>query len=123
MAILAVVKPKSTLNVTNDAGSDLTRATPDASAGDTFLNDGKTILILENVEGTPVACTVIADSIKNCDQDQGHDAVATMGTSGSSARQVLGPFNPDRFNDGANLVKLSYTGTTTGLRITPVSFA
>ena len=74
------------------------------AAGDTFRNNGRTLLHVQN--GGAGAVTVTIESRKQCDQGYDHNVVANV-PAGETV--ILGPFRPERFNDAAGLVSVAYS--------------
>ena len=84
---------------------DATYAAANA-AGDTFVNDGRTML---HVVTTSTGCTVTIDSLVA--SDFGDDAdIAVVLATGEEA--FIGPFRTDRFNSAAGLVTVTYSDDT-----------
>lgn len=93
------------IDLTGDSKAYVTPAN-----GDTFANDGKTFLHVKNANaGT---CTVIVNSIRPCNQGADHDvSVVVAATTGD---EMIGPFDPNRFNDASgNVTVSSYSVTAT----------
>lgn len=75
---------------------------------DTFSNDGRTFLHCKNTNAA--TRTVTVNSVKACDQGFDHDvAVVIPATTGDV---LFGPFPTARFNDGSNLVTVTYSAVT-----------
>ncbi len=75
--------------------------------GDTFSNDGHTILHVKN--GNASACTVTIDSVKPCDQGVDHNpAVVVAATTGD---EMIGPFPISRFGSVITVTSYSVTAT------------
>jgi len=94
----------------------LTLATA-ASDGDTFVNDGRTVLQIRNAHGS-ASRTVTVDSV----------ALSNFGTDVNMAYVVpanstviVGPFPPTRFNNGQGRVAVSYSDSAADVTIVPVS--
>ena len=83
--------------------------TPGAAAvgGDTFLNNGKTVLEVTNGSGGSINVTI--DSLVACNQGSDHDIVVAV-ANGVTKR--IGPFDPSRFNNSAGLTSVSYSAVT-----------
>jgi hypothetical protein len=73
-------------------------------AGDTFPNDGRVILHYKNVNAAPRTATV--DSVRPCDQGVDHNAPVTI--AATTGDEMVGPFDPARFNNASNLVSVTY---------------
>lgn len=108
MANLTVQKP------TLATGINPTMAAA-AAGGDTFTNDGRTLLYIKN--GHTASITVTIDSRKPCDQGFDHNIVITV--AAGAAIQV-GPFPTPRFNDPSNKVAVTYS-LVTALTVAAVS--
>lgn len=84
-----------------------------AGGGDSFPNDGKTVLIIRGATGNSV--TVLADSPGTCNfgaaANAAHDVSLVVGTA---LFAIMGPFDPGKFNDTNGRVQVTYTGTLTG---------
>jgi hypothetical protein len=78
-----------------------------AVGGDTFANNGKTVLEVTNASGSDKTVTI--DSLVNCNQGSDHDIAVTVAT-GTTKR--IGPFDPSRFNNSSGLVSVTYSGVT-----------
>lgn len=74
-----------------------------SSGGDTFANDGRTVLHVKN--GSAAAITATVDSVTACDQGFDHDAAVSVPAGGE---RVIGPFDQRRF--GAT-VTVNYSAT------------
>lgn len=86
-----------------------------SSGGDSFTNNGKTILHVKNTGSSPVTVTV--NSQTPCSQGFDHDVVITA-ANGSEA--MLGPFVQSRFNDLNGKVQVTYSDAT-GVMIAALS--
>lgn len=70
-----------------------------ASGGDTFANDGRTIIHAKNTSGGGITVTV--DSVQPCNFGVDHNvAVVVAATTGD---EVIGPFNVARFGSTASI--------------------
>ena len=79
------------------------------ASGDTFPNDGRTMLHIKN--GGTAAVTVTFDSVEKCNFGFDHDLTVSIPASGE---RIVGPFDPARFNNKVNgLVSVTYSGVTT----------
>lgn len=78
-----------------------------SAGGDTFSNDGKTVLHVKN--GGAAAVTVTVDSVAPCNQGVDHNAVVSVPAGGE---RVIGVFPPGRFNTTAGQVAVSYDVVT-----------
>lgn len=78
------------------------------AAGDDFVNDGRTILIVKNTDAAPKTVTVNSQAL--CSQGFDHDiAVIVPDTTGES---IIGTFPKGRFNDATGKVAVSYSSVT-----------
>lgn len=81
------------------------------AAGDTFPNDGKTFLYIRNAGGAPRTVTIDSKQLSNFLKD--NDEVIVIPSTGE---RMVGPYNPNRFNNNANRTEVSYDDVT-GLTI------
>jgi hypothetical protein len=104
------------LNVQNISLSGLeeTLAAADA-AGDTFRNNEKTVLVVNN--GSAAVITVTIKAQRKCDQGFLHDQAVNV-AAGKKLR--MGPFPANRFNDQANNAKVEYSAAA-GVTVATVS--
>jgi len=78
-------------------------------AGDTFINNGRTMLVVDNQDASPITVTI--DSPVDCDQGFEHDPDPTVGAGDTV---ILGPFAQGRFNtDGKVVVAYSAVASVT----------
>lgn len=99
MAQLTVQKSvPAGLNPTYDAA---------AAGGDTFLNDGMTVLHVKNGGGSSINVTI--NSVTACDQGFDHDIVVAVPNGGE---RLIGPLPTGRFNDTGGLASVSYSAVT-----------
>lgn len=82
-----------------------------AASGDSFLNDGRVLLYIENSDGSSHTCTL---DDPNSPTPEGAvsanpDAVLTIA---NGAKKVFGPFPRSRFNDADGLVQMTWSSTT-----------
>lgn len=96
MAALAVQRPAL-------AGTAVTYAAA-AGGGDTFDNDGKTLLHVKNGGGGSI--NVTANASIACNQGHDHDAVVAVPAGGE---RIIGPFPLNQFGP---TVSLTYSGVT-----------
>lgn len=73
--------------------------------GDEFVNDGRTMLVVDNGGGAPVVVTVDSKLLSDYGTDE--DNVVSVG-AGSVA--FIGPFQTKRFNGTSQLVSITYDG-------------
>ncbi len=81
------------------------------TAGDEFLNDGRVILYTKNSSGGPVIVTIDAQSI------QGIAFTDPTVTVADGAEKVIGPFNPQYFNNSSGYLAFTVDGA---LDVAPV---
>lgn len=75
-----------------------------AGGGDSFVNDGNTVLHVKNGGGSSINVTI--NSTRQCDQGFDHDLVVAVD---AAAEQVIGPFSVARFGRS---VGITYSGVT-----------
>lgn len=96
------------LTVQDVTAAGLTPTYVAASAGgDSFVNDGRTVLHVKN--GDTVAHTVTIVSAKTCNQGFQHNIQVTVG---AGSDKMIGPFPTDRFNNDSGQVSVTYDGVT-----------
>lgn len=88
------------------AGVSPTFAAADA-AGDKFANNGRQFIVVQN--GSATSVTVTINSQRKCDQGFDHDLEVSVDASGE---KWIGPFEPNRFNDGDGNVNVAYSAVT-----------
>lgn len=76
------------------------------SASDTFVNDGHTVLQVNNASASPITVTIT--SAQQCSQGFSHNVTVTVPASNT---QLIGPFPTNRFNDTNNNVTVGYSAT------------
>lgn len=74
------------------------------AAGDKIINNGRTWLSVKNADASPHSVTVT--SVTNCSYGFNHDLVVAVA---AGAEQIIGPFDPTRFNDVNGQAGLAYT--------------
>jgi hypothetical protein len=79
-----------------------------AGGGDQFSNDGRTYFKVTNGGGAPITVTVVSQ--RACDQGTIH-SIANSVTNATT--EVMGPFDPARFNDASGFVQVTYSAVTT----------
>lgn len=79
-----------------------------ATAGDTFLNNGRTFFYVKNANVT-TARTVTINSLVPCNQGSDHDLVVSVA---ASTNMMIGPFEQSRFNSSAGVVSATYSAET-----------
>lgn len=76
-----------------------------SGGGDTFPNDGHTMLHVKNGGGGSINVTI--DSKVPCNQGSDHDIVVAVP---AAQERVIGPFSQDRFGTDVNI---TYSGVAT----------
>lgn len=99
MAVLTVQK-------TSLSGLSPTFATASAS-GDSFPNDGETLLRVKNTGAGSVDVTFVG--ARKCSQGFIHDEVVSVSAGGE---ETIGPFTWSRFNDDQQRVSVTYADAT-----------
>jgi hypothetical protein len=84
-----------------------------AGGGDSFANDGRTVLYIKNAAGSPMTLTIDAQSV------DGVPLVDPTVVVGAGAEKIVGPFLPRFFNDANGRVKLTYSSATS-VTVSPV---
>lgn len=107
MATLTVLSP------THLAGSNL-GAVAAAGAGDQFLNDGRTILYVKNVNAASRTVTIVTSpTIAGL-------AIADVAVVvAENEEKLIGPFDPRYFNDGNGFVQVTYSSEV-GVTVRPI---
>jgi hypothetical protein len=85
------------------------------AGGDTFLNDGKTLLLIHNT-GSSTSVTVTPQKLSG-----GLTITPVTKAVVSGTDVVMGPFDPSIFNTSAGAAVLTYSGGTITTTIAPVS--
>ncbi|RJX18505.1 MAG: hypothetical protein C4570_06400 [Ammonifex sp.] len=97
------------LTVQNIALAGLTPSYAAAAAGgDNFTNDGRAFLHVKN--GSASSINVTVDSAVPCNQGFDHDITVAVA---AGADKMIGPFDPERFNDSTGKVNVTYSAVTT----------
>lgn len=78
-----------------------------AAGGDTFSNDGRTILRVVNGGASPITATV--NSLVACNQGFDHDAAVTVA---AGVTKDIGPFPVARFNNSSGKAAVTYSDVT-----------
>lgn len=78
-----------------------------SAGGDVFINDGLTILVVNNAGSASIIVTV--DSLKASSFGTDENAVITVG---AGSRAFIGPFLRSRFNSASAQVSVAYDGVT-----------
>lgn len=87
-------------------GSPLTMAAA-TGAGDSFTNDGNTLLVVNN--GSAGAITVTVDAVSACSFGFDHDASVSVA---AGATEYIGPFPKNRFGSTVGVTYSSVTSVT-----------
>ncbi len=87
------------------------------TAGDSFLNDGKTTLRFKNTSTPDITVTI--NSQLACNQGSDHNVTCLV--SATSGDVTIGGFPKDRFDDVNELVQLTYSATPTNILVWAVS--
>jgi hypothetical protein len=77
------------------------------TAGDQFINDGRVILYIKNASGGARVVTIDAQSI------QGYAFTDPTVSLDNAEEKIVGPFNPQYFNDASGYVKFTVDGALT----------
>lgn len=83
------------------------------AAGDTFENDGQTVLHVKN--GSAAAITATVDSVRPCNYGFDHDAAVSVPAGGE---RIIGPFERNRFGTTASVAYSAVTSVTVAARST-----
>lgn len=78
------------------------------ASGDTFANDGRTLLWVQNAGSGSITVTI--NSQTACTFGSTHDKTITV--ANDEAPVLIGPFPPDRFSNSAGSVEVAYSDTT-----------
>ncbi|MBC7193861.1 hypothetical protein [Marinobacter sp.] len=78
-----------------------------SAGGDSFVNDGKTVLHVKN--GGASEITVTVNSQQPCNYGFDHDVTVAVPAGGE---RIIGPFRQDRFNNSDGQVMVSYSAVT-----------
>jgi hypothetical protein len=78
-----------------------------AAGGDQFPNNGRTYLKITNGGGGPITVTIVSQ--RSCDQGSTHNTTNSI-TNGTT--ELMGPFPPERFADGAGMCQVTYSAVT-----------
>jgi len=92
----------------------------DATNGNKFLNNGKVRLHIFGSASASADAKVTVKGGRPCSRGSIHDETTATGALDSAAEElILGPFDPNRFNQGG-YVEIQFSGTTTGITMNPV---
>src|SRR4051812_29207661 len=109
MATLAVATPTI-------AGATFTPASA-AGGGDVFPNNGKTFLYVKNGDSGSHTVTITPQNTLGAGYTISPIAVAV----GAGAEKLIGPFDPQYFNNSSGQAVVTYDGVTS-VTVKPVSF-
>lgn len=90
-----------------NTGLEAAAATAATAAGDTFTNNGRTFIVVEDTGTTAPVVTV--NSLNNCNQGVDHNLEITVQ---AGEIRYIGPFSPARFNNSAGKVTVTYDNDT-----------
>lgn len=99
MAVLTVQSATRGGLISSFVGADV--------AGDSFPNDGHTVLRVKN--GSAASITVTLNSARPCSQGFDHDEPVSVP---AGAEPDIGPFPTDRWNDVNGRMNVSYSAVT-----------
>ena len=106
-----------TVYTSSSSGVDVTMASANVGSGQSFTNNGKTILIVQKESGADTSTLTIVTGAT-----LGGFAVADrVVTLAPGDTQVIGPFDPQIFSNSSNLVTLAWEAGTTGTTVAAVS--
>lgn len=84
-----------------------------AGGGDTFVNDGKTMLHVKNGGGSPITLTITSQITSQDVPGLGPVDVANETyTVANGAERMIGFFSPSRFNNTSGQVAVGYSAVT-----------
>lgn len=92
--------------ITED-GLEAAAGTAATAAGDTFINNGRTFIIITDTGTTAPVVTI--NSLTDCSQGFDHNLSITVQ---SGEARYIGPFPRDRFNNSAQKVTVTYDDDT-----------
>lgn len=104
---MANITPKTSPIVGAAIGVSVPITTAASAGGDTFDNDGRTIIVVKNGSGAPITVTFDSLTPSNYGTDVNPAAAIPAG-----ATYFFGPLDPNRFNDANGRVGVSYSGVT-----------
>lgn len=81
-----------------------------ATAGDSFNNNGKTMVRVSNGGGAPITVTFDDPNSSLAGATAFNPDVGVSVTNGTA--KIIGPFLPARFNDSNGRVQLAFSATT-----------
>ena len=77
------------------------------AAGDVFANDGRTMLMVANASGGNCVVTINNQTVSSYGKDDDEAVTIANGET-----QIIGPFDPVRFNNSAGQVEVTYSTDT-----------
>ncbi len=92
-----------TVHVGAVTGTEITKSTP--ANGDTFNNDGGTLFVVENANGTGLTFDVVTTQVVETDLDVEDRTLSVAAT----ATEVFGPFNNSIYSDTVTVQNWSAT--------------
>lgn len=107
-----------TVQTTTTAGVTLTYNTANATT-DNFANNGKTCALIKNSSGAN-SYTITATAQGSYKSYSITSPTATVDTS--SAGEMIGPFDPEIFNNSSGQVVLTYSGSAPATDLTVAVF-
>ena len=124
MALLTVRKGNSFGTASVDAtlakvlwtASTIARVAASAG-GDTFVNDGKTVFVVENGGASEINFTITKPGTES--DGSTNDPVVKVA---AGAKKEIGFLKTDKYNDANNQVAITYSGVTT-VTVEAVSYA
>lgn len=103
-------------SVQRNKGAQLASATPDVGNGNSFVNDGKTVLVVTNRSGVTVNVTVRSVA---CSHGRTLDVVVPV-VAGADGE--VGPFDINIFNQADGTVNVDWD-VSASIKVTPRSIA
>lgn len=99
----------ATLTVTTATSSGILKPALVTAAvgGDQFSNNGRTYLEITNGGASPITVTVASQ--RACDQGTAHNVTNSVT---NATTEIMGPFDPGRFNDASGMVQVTYSAVT-----------
>ena len=107
-----------TVREANLAGISLGAMTAAAVGGDTFVNNGLVILVINNPTGAGITITADAPGVPTLEGALAFNPDVSKVIAAGALRDIWGPFPAWRFNDSQSRVALTYTAV--GLMLEPV---
>jgi hypothetical protein len=82
-----------------------------AAAGDSFDNNGETLLIVKNTSGSPVTVTIDDPNTQGPTSAQQFNPDVQFSVPATTGERVAGPFPAWRFNNASGQVALAFSAT------------